>query len=202
VSIVSPFIGVLADRLYESYVSQTPFVGGPRIFSVMLWSAGFLAAYFLLAFIYQNMRLASDLTNQIQTDPKKFPDPRKKLPVSEVSIGTYRDTVLAIDILTTIILDEQTKPSVEVFLKRIQLEDPYCPKCQRTLDTTHADWMADGVQIGFKCSNCQSERRGVMSDIYRDVEGEVRRNFDSYWRTYSHLIDELTHGKPQDFRID
>jgi len=201
-SIVSPFVGVFADRLYESYVSQTPFVGWPRIFPVLLWASGFLATYFLIAFVYQSIKLAADLTTQIQTDPTKLPDPRRKLPVSEVSIGTFKDTVLAIDILAKIILEERIKPSVEVFLKRIILERPYCPKCQRTLDTTHASWMADGVQIGYKCSNCQTERKGTMSDIYRDVQGEVRRNFDSYWQAYSHLINELTDGKPQDFRVN
>jgi hypothetical protein len=201
-SVVSTFIGVLADRLYESYVSQTAFVGWPRIFPVLLWTVGFLATYFLIAFIYESISLASDLATQVQADPKKFPDPRKKLPVSEVSIGTFKDRVLAIDILAKVILQEKTKPSIEVFLKRIVLERPYCPNCQRTLDTTRASWMADGVQTGYKCSNCQTERRGVMSDIYKDVQGEIRRNFDSYWQPYSRLINELTDGKPQDFRVD
>lgn len=201
-SILSPFAGVLADRFSEAYVSQSPLVGWPRILPVLIWTGAFFGVYFLGAFIYQAIKLAADLNAQTQRNPKSFPDPRKKLPVSEVSIGTFKDTVLAIDILAKIILEERTKPSAEVFLKRIVLERPYCPTCSRTLDETHASWVAYGIQTGFQCSKCQTEREGVMSDIYRDVEGEVRRNFGVYWQTYIRAIDQLTGGKPHDFRVD
>lgn len=202
VTIFSPILGVLVDRLYESYAAQTPFIGWLRIFPVLIWGTLVLGVYFLIAFIYQSIKLASEVIPQVHTDLEEFPDSRTKLPISEVSIGTFKDTELAVGILAKVILEEKTKPDVEVFLKRIFLGKPYCPKCQRTLDTTHADWMADGVQTGYKCSKCQTERRGVMSTIYKDVQGEVRRNFDTYWQTYSRAINELTHAKPEDFRVE
>ena len=199
---LSAFLGILADRFYESYVSQTPFVGWPRLWPVLWWSAAFLSAYFLIAFVYQAIMLAAEVMRQHQSDPTKLPDPRRKLPVSEVSIGIFKDSVLAIDILATVILEETAKPSPEVFLERITLKRPYCLKCKRTLDETHADWIAYGVQTGYKCTNCDTERDGIMSDIYRDVEGEIRRNFETYWQIYSRLLHELTNGKPEDFRVE
>jgi hypothetical protein len=129
-------------------------------------------------------------------------DARKKLPVSEITIGTYKESLLAVDILAAVILEEKSKPGVEVFLKRIVLREPYCPNCSRTLDTAHASWMADGVQTGYRCSKCNTERKGTELDLYKDVDGEVRRNFETYWQTYTEAIHRLTGGKPGEFRVD
>lgn len=127
---------------------------------------------------------------------------RKKLPVSEITIGTYKESLLAIDILAEVILEEKSKPGIEVFLERIVLRQPYCPNCSRTLDTTHASWKADGVQTGYRCSKCNTERKGTVSDLYKDVQGEVRRNFEMYWQTYTEAIHRLTGRKPGEFRGD
>jgi hypothetical protein len=200
-SIVSPFLGILANRLYDSYVLQTGFVGWPRVLPVLVWSGALLATYFLLAFIFQSIRLASELSTQAQIASQNPQDTRRELPVSEVGIGTFKDSLLAIDILAKVVLGERSKPSIEVFLKRIVLGEPYCPNCSRTLDTTHASWRADGVQIGYACSNCKREREGKKLDLYKDVQGQVRRNFDAYWQTYTEAVDRLTGGKPEEFKV-
>jgi len=140
--------------------------------------------------------------NQMPTTSGHPQNVRKKLPVSEITIGTYKEPSLAIDILAEVILEEKSKPDIEVFLKRIVLREPYCPNCLRTLDTTHASWMADGVQTGYKCSKCNNEREGTVLDLYKDVHGEVRRNFETYWQTYTEAIHRLTGGKPGEFRVD
>jgi len=140
--------------------------------------------------------------NQMPTASRHPQSARKKLPVSEITIGTYKESLLAIDILAEVILEEESKPGIEVFLKRIVLRDPYCPNCSRTLDTTHANWMADGVQTGYMCSKCNTERKGKVSDLYKDVHGEVRRNFETFWQTYTEAIHSLTGEKPGEFRVD
>jgi hypothetical protein len=201
-SIISPFLGVLAGRCYDSYVLQTPFLGWPRLLPVLVWSGGLLAIYFLIAFIYQSIRLASELSTQMPTASGHPQDTRKKLPVSEVTIGTFKDPLLAIDILAEVILEERSKPGIEVFLERIVLREPYCPHCSRTLDTTHASWVADGVQTGYRCSDCKTDREGTVLNLYKDVQGEVRRNFETYWQTYTEAIHRLTGGKPERFRVN
>jgi len=140
--------------------------------------------------------------NQMPTASGLSQNAKKKLPVSEITIGTYKESLLAVDILAAVILEEKSKPGVEVFLKRIVLKEPYCPNCSRTLDTTHASWMADGVQTGYRCSKCNTERKGTELDLYKDVDGEVRRNFETYWQTYTEAIHRLTGGKPGEFRVD
>jgi len=129
-------------------------------------------------------------------------DAKKKLPVSKITIGTYKERSLAVDILAVVILEEKSKPGVEMFLKRIELGEPYCPNCLRPLDAIRASWMADGVQIGYRCSKCNTKREGTELDLYKDVEGEVRRNFETYWQTYTEAIHRLTGGKPGEFRVD
>jgi len=140
--------------------------------------------------------------NQMPTASRHPQSARKKLPVSEITIGTYKESLLAIDILAEVILEEESKPGIEVFLKRIVLRDPYCPNCSRTLDTTHASWKADGVQTGYRCSKCNTERKGKVSDLYKDVHGKVRRNFETFWQTYTEAIHSLTGEKPGEFRVD
>jgi len=62
--------------------------------------------------------------------------------------------------------------------------------------------IAIGGQTGYKCSKCDTEIEGTVLDLYKDVRGEVPRNFESYWQTYTEAIHRLTGGKPGEFRVD
>ena len=198
---VSAISGILLDRISDAYISNTPFVGWPRVEPVLIWATTIVVVYFFFSFLYQSVRLAQERSQSPTANQPAALDTRKPLPVSELTIGTFEQGGLAIDILAKIVLGETSAPSVAVFLQRIVLHRPYCPKCKRTLDTTHADWMADGVQTGFECRNCGTQRTGVMHDLYRDVEGAIRRSYDDFWDNYSKQIREMTNGKADEFRI-
>jgi len=208
-TLASPFLAVIADRAYDWYVLETQFVGWPRVLPVLMWSGVFLAAYFLLAFVYQSVKLVRELEGRARSVPVEAYhremtllayNNKKPLPSDRVSIGTFQDRLLAVDIMAKVILEEKARPGVEVFLKRITLGRPYCPNCSRTLDTTHAGWHADGVQIGYSCTQCKTERRGDQDAVHKDVEGEVRRNYDCFWQAYQNEIAKMTGAKPEDFK--
>ena len=123
-----------------------------------------------------------------------------QLPSDSVVIGTLEMDTLATDIRAKIILNDNIKPDIDIFLDRIQRISPYCPKCNRPLETKRASWMADGVQIGYLCKNCKTEYEGTYSDVFSEVLGEVRRNYDKYWNVYQDKIQKLTKGNPERYR--
>ena len=123
------------------------------------------------------------------------------LPSNSVTVGTFKRQTLACDIRVKIILTENKQPSVDLFLDRIERTSPYCPKCFRPLDTKHASWMADGVQIGYKCKRCTTEYDGDDSDVFKEVLSEVRRDYQSYWGKYRSEIEGMTNGQPENYTI-
>ena len=203
-TLASPFAGVIADRLFDSFVLQQPFIGWPRFVSAILWSGAILLLYFFGAFVYQSLKVISDLTSVSAANAAKPLLIRKKLEVSEVSIGTFQDELLAVGILAKIVLMESSKPGVEVFLNRIRLGDPYCPRCKRSMDKTYLDPRVPfGPTVtGFACRNCSTAREGDIHDLYQDAEGEVRREYDRYWDGYIEVIRDLTHGIPNDYVVE
>ncbi len=129
-------------------------------------------------------------------------DRRKILPYSEVAIGTYQTNNLTVDIRAKIVLGESAQPNVEIFLDRIEIGKPYCPKCSRPLDYWNASFMADGIQIGYKCNVCKTECEGDRYEVLDDVKGNVRQNYSQYWSQYKREIDLLTRGKPQRYKLE
>jgi hypothetical protein len=128
-------------------------------------------------------------------------DRREPLPYSEIVIGTFKTDSLAVDIQAKILLGEKIQPATETFLARICLGDPYCPRCSRSLDRRDAGWMADGMQIGYQCPTCGTQREGTYSDLFKDVCGQVRRNYPEYWQKYQKAIHDLTGGEPHKFKV-
>ncbi len=128
-------------------------------------------------------------------------DRRKILPYEETVIGTYQTNDLSVDIRAKIILRESTQPNVEIFLDRIKIGRPYCPNCFRPLDYWNATWMADGIQMGYKCSVCRTEREGDRHKVLDDAKGEIRKNYSNFWSQYKHEIDSLTKGKPHKYKL-
>jgi hypothetical protein len=126
---------------------------------------------------------------------------RQTLPSDSVVIGTLNRDTLSTDIKAKIVLNESTKPHVNIFLDRIQRISPYCPRCYRPLDTKRASWEANGVQIGYKCKNCQTEYDGTYRNVFNEVLSEVRRNYDKYWETYQKEIYKMTNEKPENYKI-
>lgn len=123
------------------------------------------------------------------------------LPSNAVTIGTLQRPTLATDIRAKIVLTENKQPSVDLFLDRIKRTSPYCPKCSRPLVTKHASWMADGVQIGYKCKKCTTEYDGDYSDVFNEILSEVRRDYQSYWQKYRAEIEAMTNGQPENYTI-
>ncbi len=126
---------------------------------------------------------------------------RKMLPYSEITIGNYNTQDISVDIRAKIILDESSKPSIDIFLDRIRKGNPFCPKCSRPMDYWKASWMADFAQIGYQCFNCNIQHKGDYENIMNDIKGEVRKNYENYWLIYKTEFDKLTKGKPEDFQI-
>lgn len=128
-------------------------------------------------------------------------DRRKVVPYSEVRVGTYVTDRLKVDILAAIVLSDPAQPDVNLFLKRLTIEKPYCARCARPLDELRLSWKVDFAQVGYNCPNCQTEITKDPSDLRKDVHAEVRRAYDSYWRTYRDAIVALTKGKPHKYRL-
>ncbi len=137
-------------------------------------------------------------TENISTDDK---EKLKVLPYSYVKIGEYSTDNLSADILAKIILGENTKPDISLFLERINIDRPYCPRCSRPLDYWNASWMADGGQIGYKCLKCDTQREGDKYSVLNDAKAEVRKDFDNYWEIYENKIFQLTDGEPQKYKL-
>ena len=128
-------------------------------------------------------------------------DRRKRLPYQSVDIGKFKQGILVVDIQARIILEEKKQPSAGIFLDRIHLGEAYCSQCLRTLNTLHAHWMADGIQKGYKCQNCEEEIEVYREDIVKDVKGKVRRDYQQYWDKYRKNIEDITGGKPHKFKL-
>jgi len=127
---------------------------------------------------------------------------KKLLSNTEVVIGTYSIPDLKVDIKAKIILIDNIKPDIEIFLDRVSMGRPYCPKCLRPLDILRASWMANGMQIGYKCKECKTKIRKTDSDIYSEIYSLIRRDYDKYWSTYQRKISEMTKGKPMEYRTE
>lgn len=123
-----------------------------------------------------------------------------EIPSDRVTIGTFsRDTLLA-EIRAKIFLNEKSQPNVDIFLDRLQRISPYCPSCCQPLKKKRASWMADGVQIGYKCDVCKTEYNRNYSEVYGEVKAEVRKNYQKYWEVYHKEIVKITNGKGGNFK--
>lgn len=123
-------------------------------------------------------------------------DGKRILQYSKVKIGEYSRENLKVDILAKINLDEEVQPAISLFLQRVRIGAPYCPRCARNLDYLRASWMADGVQIGYKCIDCNTEIKRDQEELIDDAKAEVRKNFDESWVIYLEEINRITKGKP------
>jgi hypothetical protein len=202
---VGLFGGVLSDRLYDSIVLDLPFVGLPKLISVVLWTVLILLLYFLTAITFLGIKIVGE--NNSNTPFTQLPSSivapivrkKQKLPHSKVSIGTLTFDKLAVDILTEVKLEEHTQPDVQNFLNRLHLGDPFCPKCSRPLERWNEGWQEDFAQIGYTCIFCRTLATGNSDFVLSEVHAEVRKNYDKYWNTYKKKFDELTGGHPDGF---
>lgn len=110
----------------------------------------------------------------------------KRLPCREVVIGPYQTNNLSVNIRVKIILS--TQPNVEIFLDRIEICRPYCPKCYRPLDYWDADFIENDMHIGYNCNQCKTEYEGDMNKLLDDVKGEIRKKYQEYWSQYNREI--------------
>jgi hypothetical protein len=203
--VIGAFGGVLADRLYDSLVLDSPFVGLPKLISVILWTFCILITYFNFAFIIFAIKIVGETNtkasspNSLQNDVVPIIRKKEKLPYSQLSIGNLTFDILSVDILADIKLEERNQPDIQNFLIRLHLGDPYCPKCSRPLDKWNAGWQVDFAQIGYACSTCGTRAKGDSNFVLSEIHAKVRSNYDTYWKTYKNKFDELTGGHPEDF---
>lgn len=125
----------------------------------------------------------------------------KKLSDDKVAIGEYITEGLSVGILAEIVLDENSKPSIDSFLIRIKIGEPYCLSCSNPFELLRASWQLEGIQIGYKCTNCDYEIHKDYNDLQREVKGKVRKNFDEYWNIYIEEIDKMTGGKRSQYKL-
>jgi hypothetical protein len=139
--------------------------------------------------IYFSLKTITELQIQIdqfnQKPSEKQTILKKALPYRDMSVGTFKTSDIEVDIQAKIILEEQIKPDIENFLKRIDIGNPYCPKCSRPLDEWKSNWEANFAQIGYKCSSCNTQREGDTLALLYDIHGLIRSDYDSYWNIYS-----------------
>lgn len=155
----------------------------------------------IIAFFWSSLKTVKFLTLNTEESDKTYTktrsiDGKRILQYSKVKIGEYSRENLKVDILAKIYLDNEVRPEIPLFLERVRIGDPYCPNCSRNLDYLRASWMADGVQIGYKCINCETETKRDCKELIDDAKAEVRKNFDKTWLLYRDEIKRVTKGKP------
>lgn len=141
------------------------------------------------------------VASRSQTQAGTQNDNLKELPHSRVTIGDISEGVLSVGIRARIVLLENSQPDVDSFLNRIDIGDPYCSNCSKPLDIKRASWMADGVQIGYKCVDCQTENDRDYFYVLKSAKREVRSNYDSYWSKYQEEINALSGGHPEKYKL-
>jgi hypothetical protein len=126
----------------------------------------------------------------------------KKLGTKYVTVGTYDGVNISKDILAKIVLGETSDPGISAFIGRVHGGEPYCPKCSTPLSTTHASWMADGVQTGYTCEHCLTLVEGDYDKYSREVKAEVRRNYTTFYQKYQEEINKMTGNRQTDFVVE
>lgn len=128
-------------------------------------------------------------------------DRRKLLPYREVVIGTYSIPDLKVDIRAEIVLVNDVRPDLENFLDRISMGRPYCPHCSCSLSELYEVEGIVETQY-YKCKKCGTEIEKTDPDIYKEIYGLIRKNYDKYWSIYQQKISKITKGKPAEYRTE
>ena len=129
-------------------------------------------------------------------------DRRKLLPQRQVVIGTYQEDGLAVDLRAQIVLGERTPPDVEIFLDRVRLGQPYCPRCSNRLEEVLVDhWIPGYSGTHYECYRCEIETPMDGDDLEGEVFGAIRRDYLRFWSRYDEEIQHLTGGKPKKFKV-
>jgi tRNA(Ile2) C34 agmatinyltransferase TiaS len=123
------------------------------------------------------------------------------LPYREIKIGLFKSKNLNVDILAKIILEKENTLDSALFLKRVEIASPFCPHCSRNLDFKRASWVANGGQTGYKCPKCSTEINVKKTDLLKDVNADIRKNYESYWAKYKKEIKKITHNKPKKYLV-
>ena len=165
------------------------------VFALIIF-AFFIGAIRSISKLREEKNTYFDSANNINKEKKLI-----TLPYTNVKIGEYVTVNFAVDIRAIIILEENTKPDISLFLKRISIDIPYCPQCSRQLDYWKTTWMANGAQIGYQCLNCDTQRKGDINSVLNEVKAEVRKDFEKFWKFYKNKILELTNGEPEKYRL-
>jgi len=184
-------LGVILKHLFDVYFNDAKLLSWPKVVPILIISLIFLLIYFGISFLFVALKIIS------KSDSKKV------LPYKYVCIGIYEtaDNLLAVNIQAKIVLSDIVQPDIQNFLNRIGLGDPYCAMCNRPLELLRASWMADGVQIGYKCPVCNIERNGAWVDLRNEVYAGIRSDYNNYWKVYKAKIKEITGGKPEDYTL-
>ena len=129
-------------------------------------------------------------------------DKRKILSEDNVIIGIYKTKKLWTDIRATIVLENITPKDEGIFLDRVFIIDPYCPKCKAILNKDRVRSAALGRPvIGFRCYNCNREYGITDEELINNVKGYVRKNYNKLIIVYQEKINELTRGEPKKYKL-
>lgn len=128
-------------------------------------------------------------------------DRTKKLPYTDVCIGEYKNDTIAASIHAKIVLQENTQPHIDEFLKRINSVKPYCPLCGLELSWIYDSGGIDVFQVGYKCKKCGTKMKGSKKDLIKVLRAIVRKNYDEFWNRYRNQINILTKGKEKKYKL-
>jgi len=192
------FVAPLLILLISGYITnQTLNISITNLKNVIY----FTLAVSIIAFLWSSLKTVKFFILNTEESTNSYRktttiDGKKILQYSKVKIGEYSRGNLKVDILAKINLENEVQPDIPLFLERVIIGDPYCLKCSRNLDYLHASWMADGIQIGYKCINCNTGIKRNREELVDDAKAEVRKNFDKTWVLYRDEIKRITKGKP------
>lgn len=127
-------------------------------------------------------------------------DRSKTLPYYKVQIGEHKTETLCCGINVTIKLNENTRPPIDEFLKRITFAKPYCPKCGIELSLIYNSGV-DVFQIGYKCENCNTKIKCTEKELRRILHSLVRKIYNKAWEKYKEEIKKMTNGKEKKFKV-
>jgi hypothetical protein len=97
---------------------------------------------------------------------------------------------------------DEPKPGIESFLKAIIFSEPRCGKCQ-------SDFYKHYGSIDYlECTNhdCDNDKKFYSDDVFtitQQIEtkykGNIRTNYDEYWKKYKKIYDDFTDKKYREF---
>lgn len=204
-SILLLIIGFIVHRSLSTYFFDETFFELNKLAITILITIGLVAAYFLVAFLFQAIRYARALETSQPEEIKNIISPKskkRKLSYRFELQSLSNNFVELVVYVKRYWLPDDAIPSVEEFIDALEYTEPLCSKC-------HCDFKVNyGGIKSYQCPtpSCSNRQKIYDDDMFNMIEtakaqfsGKIRSNFSKYWEIYISTYLKLTGGKPENY---